>query len=122
MAYEEILQSITLEADADLSGVQYRFVTVTGVHTCGAIAASGVRADGVLQNDPAASGRAATVAFSGVSKVEAGGTVTAGDEVAVDGTGRAVTAATGNQIVGLALSSGAATELISVLLQYRGAA
>lgn len=120
MAYEEILQSITLEADADLSTHQYRFMEVSGVHNCGTVSASGQRVLGVLQNKPDASGAAATVAVHGVSKVEAGGTVTAGDEIATDASGKAVTAASGTQSVGVALTSGTSTELIAVLIQPRG--
>lgn len=122
MAYEEIIQSITLEADADLSASQYRFVDITGVHNCGAVAASGQRSIGVLQNKPDAANKAATVAVHGVSKVECGGSVTAGDEVTTDASGKAVTAAGGNHVLGVALDTGADTELIPVLLQYRGTA
>lgn len=138
MAYEEILRSITLEADSSIAtytgvpgqpgsadpngGKQYRFVKVTGANTCGL---ADTTADeivvGVLQNKPQYSGSAATVALpGGVSKVESGGSVTAGTPVKVSATGKAVTAtlpADAALVVGVALTASTAdTQIISVLL------
>lgn len=122
MATNDNLQVISLEAGADLSAKQYYFVTVAAdgqVDPTG----DGLAADGVVQNDPAAAGRAATVGVSGRTKVVAGGVVTAGDEVASDTSGRAVTAATGDIILGRALSTSAnAGEIISIIFNPRGAA
>lgn len=74
---------------------------------------------GILQNRPA-SGQAAEVrANSGsTSKCVAGAAVTAGAEVMSDGSGRAITATTTNEVVGIALTSAAnANELIDVLVR-----
>lgn len=131
MAYEESLKSISLDADASLGiytgvpglpgspnphgGKQYCFVKVTGAHTVGlATAATDVLA-GVLQNKPQNVGMAATVGIFGVSKVLAGGNITAGSKVAPDGNGAAVTDATNGKSI--ALASGAAGDLIPVLLR-----
>lgn len=125
MAYEELLQSVSLDAASDLSGSQYRFVVVTAEHTIGSPSASGDKALGVLQNKPDGStvNEAATVGVLGISKVEVGtGGVTAGDEVTTDADGKAITAASGNNIAGVALATGADTEVVPVLLQYRGTA
>lgn len=124
MAYEELLQSVSLDAASDLSGSQYRFVIVTAEHTIGSPAASGDKVLGVLQNKPDGSvvNEAATVGVLGISKVEAGGAVSAGDEVTTDANGKAITAASGNNIAGVALAAGADTEVVPVLLQYRGTA
>lgn len=121
MAYEEIVQSITIESSGNLSAGQYRFVVVNG---SGQIAApsAGVRAVGVLQSKPAAAGDAATVAVAGVSKVEAAATLAAGAKVACDATGKAAAGTTGHHYVGVALAGGDAGELIPVLLQYGGTA
>ena len=76
----------------------------------------GAKADGVLQNKPAASGRAATVGIDGVTKVRVGAAVTAGDDLASDSTGRAVTATTGDIIIGRALEDGSAANVVISML------
>lgn len=132
MSYEESLKSISLNADASIgiytgvpgtpgsavpnSGNQYKFVKITGAHVAGlAVAATDVLA-GVLQNKPQRVGAAATVAFSGVSNVVIGGAVTAGDKVAPDTQGRAVTDGTNGKCVALATGT-TVGELIPVLIR-----
>lgn len=132
MAYEETLVSITLDADASVgvftgvaglrgapanpSGLQYRFVKITGEHKCGLVTGATDNALGVLQNKPQAVGDAATVAIYGISMVETAGAVAAGDLVASDTVGRATTSA--SNVRGVAIhSSAAAGQLIPVLLR-----
>lgn len=122
MAYQESKRSLTFEAGQDLSAKQFFFVTVAAdgqVDPTG----DGLFADGVLQNDPDAAGKAAEVAVGEVIKVQCGAAVTAGDDVAADANGAAVTAATGDIIMGKALeaASGAGSQ-IAVLFGYRGTA
>lgn len=112
---------ITLEAGQDLSAKQFYFVTVAAdgqIDPTG----DGVNATGVLQNDPAAAGRAAEVAIIGQTKVVAGGSVSAGDAVASTATGTAVTAATGDIVLGTALDDAASGETFRIVFQPRGAA
>lgn len=121
MAYEESIKRITLEAGADLSAKQFFFVSVSAdgqVDPTG----DGAHADGVLQNDPAAAGRAAEVAIGGVVRVKCGGTVTRGGPVASDANGNAVNPATGDVILGTALETGASGTIISMIFQPRGTA
>lgn len=135
MAYEESLHSITLDADASIgvytgvpgalggpannSGLQYRFVKITGEHTAGLAAAVNDPIVGVLQNKPQAAGNAATVAVWGISKVECAGAIAAGAAVGTDTTGRA-TPAGANPVLGYALhSTAAAGELCTVLLRLK---
>jgi hypothetical protein len=95
MASAQEQATITLAAGADLSASQYCFVKLNSsglVVLCGA----GEAAIGILQNDPDASGKAATVAISGVSKIVAGGSITRGVRVASDGSGKAKTAVAGS--------------------------
>ena len=133
MAYEEGLRSITLNADQTLAfytGVpgqpgspsphgafQYCFVQVTGAKQVG-LADGTATTVGVLQNKPQTVGSAATVGVRGVSKVVATGNINAGDPVKVDASnGKAdVGVAGAPENVGVALTSGSADELISVLL------
>lgn len=137
MAFEEALKSITLEADSTIgiytgvpgmpgslspnSAKQFRYVKVTASKTVGlAVTTAHETPIGVLQNKPQNVGDAATVAISGVSIVEAGGTIAAGAGVKVDSTGRPVTWVGGTDAdslkVGVAILGGAVGQLISVLL------
>lgn len=137
MAYEETLKSITLDADASVgvytgvagtlgapsnnSGLQYRFVKITGEHTCGLAVANTDNVVGVLQNKPQQVGGEATVGIFGVSKVEAAGAIAAGAAVYSDSVGRAsTTGGTGAIVLGYALhSTAAAGELCTVLLRLK---
>jgi hypothetical protein len=136
MSYEESLASITLDADASVGvytgvaglpgsasnngGLAYRFVKVTGAHTCGLSTASTDKTVGVLQNKPQGVGHAATVAIYGVSNVEAGAAVAAGAQVMSDSVGRGITYVAGTGVLsqGIALrAASAAGQLIPVLLR-----
>jgi len=115
MALESNLTCITAEAGSDLSAKQYRFVDMASDAAVDAVSAAGGDAIGVLQNDPAA-GKAATVAVAGVSKVVLGGTVAAGARVQADGNGAAITAASGDIVLGRLLTGGVAGDVCELLL------
>lgn len=102
-------------AAADLSASQFRLVKIDGTGKVTLGSTLGAVVDGVLQDKPLA-GQAASVAVSGVSKVEAGAGVTAGALVTTDATNRAITAGATQHAFGRALTSGAVGNLISVLL------
>lgn len=110
------VQSITLEAGADLSAGQFRFVLVAADGQVDLVASAGGTATGVLLNDPDAAGKAATVAYAGVVKVVAGGTVASGAKVQSDASGEAILAATGDHVLGQCLKGGVDGDLIEVLL------
>lgn len=117
MSYSNAKQSTTLRAAGDLSASQNCFVLVNSDGRVAVVASAGGDADGVLQNDPAAIDREAEVAFSGVVKVVAGDAVTRGAKVQSDALGRAITAASGDHVLGRALeTAGAAGDIIAVLL------
>lgn len=101
----------TYTAGADLSAAQFHFVTATARSV--ALTGAGAAADGVVINDPA-NGAAATVVVFGRVIVEAGGTITAGAEVASNATGEAVAATTGDIVLGKALEAGVDGQLISI--------
>lgn len=120
MAFNNALMTITLEAGVDLSAKQFFFVSVSAdgqVDPTG----DGASAIGVVQNDPNAAGKAATIAIGGVTKVSAGGAITAGNAVASDAAGEAVVAASGDVILGTALADAADGDLVSILFQPRNA-
>lgn len=120
MAFEKVGETLPgLEAGADLTTHQFKFVqvTVNGIE----LAAAGGRIAGVLQNKPD-TGNAASVWGPGtVSKVVAGAAVAKGADVTPDAQARAVTSATGNYIAGQALTAAAsAGELVSVWITQPG--
>ena len=123
MATQQILTEISMPANADLSTKQYFFVR--GTNSSGVLRASlagdGEFALGVLQNKPSAAGDVARIAVSGIAKVEAGGSVTAGDPVACDASGNAVTASSGDVSLGIAMISADDGDLVEVLLDARNA-
>jgi hypothetical protein len=105
--YDESLRTITLNADSSLAvftgppgapgsantatqpGNQYRAVVVTGVRAAGRSNANNGTVVGILQTKPQYTGNAATIGFSGISKVMCSTNITAGAVVycAADGTG-----------------------------------
>jgi hypothetical protein len=140
MAYEENLQTISLLASSDVAvytgvpgmpgsaspnaGYQFRVVKLgaTAREVTRAVTTANEVPIGVLQNKPQATGAPATVAISGVSLVECGGTVTANSVVKVDSTGRIVDATLPGDaalVVGVALETGAVTNLVPVLLKLK---
>lgn len=120
MAFEERLESISIEAGVDLSTKQYRFMVLASDKQIDPAAVAGADCIGILQDKPAAVGRAACVATGGTSKALAGATVAAGAKIATDNQGRAITAASGNYIMGTAITGGAVGEVISVNLEKAG--
>lgn len=120
MAYTLDGRTLTLEASGDLSSSQYLFVDLgsTGIAV---VSVSGAKAVGVLQDKPAALGRAGCVQYDGVTKVKAGAAVSVGDDIMSDGSGKAITATTGKVSQGTALEAAtAANDLIAVLLKSNG--
>lgn len=125
MAYEG--QCITLPgltAAADLSTKQFYFVkkntTDNQVALC---SVDGEVVLGVLQNKPAAAGRAATVVVHGVTKVVASETLTAGDKIGTDNAGKAkiveisaTGADVGDYVYGTVIEGCAANELATVFI------
>jgi hypothetical protein len=118
MATKDNTQSVTLIAGADLSALQYTFVTL---NSAGQVVAPGAGAGvvGVLQNDPA-SGQAALVDIAGITKVVAGAAITTGARVMTTSAGKAITGTATNNLLGIALETGADTRVIRVLLQPTG--
>ncbi len=110
-----------LVAAADLSAFQYRVMRLSAAGQVNvashALAASVNAAIGVLQNKPGAAGRAASVAFSGLTKAVCGATVTVNQMLSHDGSGYVIDAVSGANIIGRALEAGAAQEVIRVQLQ-----
>lgn len=118
MSTDYRVASLTLLAAADLSASQFRFVQCNSSGLAALAGASGV-VIGALQNKPTA-GNAAAIAYHGVSRVVAGGTVASGARVTSDSNSAAITATTGDSVAGVALVGGVAGDLIEVLIGAPG--
>ncbi len=110
------LDTVVLISGADLSAKQNLFMAVA---SDGKIdpAGDGVVTCGVLQNAPAAVDLAAECKISGLSNVISGAAFTAGDAIGSDANGKAITAASGDRIQGVALATASgADETIAALI------
>lgn len=110
----------TLLSAADFSTTgQFRFGVINSSGKI-ALASSGGRVDGCVQNNPAAD-RVVELDILGVTMVEYGGTITAGDEVESGASGVAVTLSGATYAAGIALESGVSGDIRPVLLKIVGA-
>ncbi len=109
-----------LEASGNIATSQYRAVKfATSAFQVAAITNGNTeRPIGILQNDPNAAGEPAVVAVCGICKVEYGGSVTAGNSLSIDNSGKliadaVVTAQDGVDLyhIALALEDGSDTEV-----------
>lgn len=133
MAFEQnpYAIKITLVAGADFSSSQYKFVSkpgapVTGTPSCTIVASPTVRPFGILQNAPKQNFEA-EVTVSGITKVLVGtGGITVGDAIGAGSDGAAVSltpvaSSATKYIVGTALQSGAAGDIIAVAISCSNA-
>lgn len=107
-------------AGADLSAKQFHAVKGDGTTEDSVVAASSQGEDfiGILQNNPA-SGKDATVRLAGWSKAIAGsansGVIAAWSQVTVAADGRFEVAASGDKVIGVAVSASAAADQVFTL-------
>ncbi len=104
MAVMQSRDTRSFVAGESLAAAQFKFVTLESDGQVDLADSAGENCIGVLLNSPAA-GEAATVAISGKVMVEAGGTIAAGAAVQADADGNALTAASGDVVMGYALGS-----------------
>jgi len=114
MAVMQSRDNRTFEAGGDLSAGQFKFVTLAADGQVDITAAAGGNAIGVLLNNPAAAGRAATVCVSGSVMITCGGAITAGDQIQSDASGDALLAATGDVVLGYAREDGVDGQIIEM--------
>lgn len=118
MAEFQSQRCITAKAAADLSAQRYHFVRWSAADTVNMSSHSAAEDyAGILQNKPSAANRHASVSVEGVSKIYAGGSVTANDFVTTNGSGRATAAASGDMVMGRALQAASADGEIITILQ-----
>lgn len=115
MAYGESKVNISVPATADLTGQNFKLVTLAGK-----LAVKGEVAF-PLENDRAApADEPCALTISGVSPVYYGGAVVVGDALASNATGLAVKATATDHIVGYALEAGGANNLGTMLVLKDG--
>lgn len=128
MAYEQPGVKLTgLTADADLSTKQFYFVKMSATNRQVSLCdTDGEAVIGVLQNKPNASGVAAEVMANGISKIEAGETIVAGDFIGTDSAGKAkkieetnTGADIGDHWYGQCIEGAASGELITVAIGFQ---
>lgn len=119
MATEESLKVISLQSAGDFSTTgQYRFGVIDSSGQIDRAGAAG-RVDGIIQGNPDAADRAVGVGVNGVSLIELGATLTAGDDVQSGGAGsaagRAFAGTTG--VTATLLEGGVAGDIVNLLLK-----
>jgi hypothetical protein len=119
MATELQIFDHTFKAGADLTALQFRICRLAAnarevVPTVNAT----VRPLGVLQDKPAAIGRAVAVRLIGISKVVAGAAIAIHSNIASDASGRGIATTTaGDYCIGVNLEAAAAVgDIITVLV------
>ncbi len=118
-AYGKNELTFTAEAGGDLSAKQYCGVKFSSGQVVAATA-QGEAIVGVLQNNPSVAGRAAVIAYAGISEVLLGGTVSQGNKLTVTATGAFELAAVADEVAGYALSDGVSGERIPAIITLAG--
>lgn len=119
MATEQDVVDVGFAAGADISAKQFfcmKLHTTAGqVTVCSGATDLAI---GLLQNKPAAAGRAARVAIGGISKGVAGAAISLGAQVGTDTNGRLVAKTTDEDwVIGVALTASTASgDVIDVLM------
>ena len=105
----------TQAASIDFLGKQYRFVSLNAQMQLALTGANAIGL-GVIQDEPKL-GYAGNVLITGVSRIVAGGPITARDNLKSDAEGRAVVASGADQkVFGIALEDAALGHICTILL------
>ena len=118
-AYEYELHCLPgLSSSGDLTAKQYHFVKHNGQGQVAACDTLGEMSLGVLQDGPSAADRSASVGYgTSITKCVASAAIARGALVTTSATGRAVTVAAGQRILGQALTpAGANGEIFTIRL------
>ena len=107
-------------SNADLSAYQYHFMVNSGTRRVDRSDTAGESTFGVLQNKPAAANRDASVCAQGRTKMFAGGTIVGGADITVTLSATAVTAASGDYIVGKAITGVASGGIFDGVIVHAG--
>lgn len=109
-----------IPGSGDLSANGYLFHSIDGSGQLALPSAGAIAFVLVNAPDVTAAGEEGTVVLVGKVKVTAGGTISAGDQIATDGSGNAVTATTGDNVLGVALQDASSGDLFKMLVTVGG--
>lgn len=109
----------TFVANEDLSTHQYKFMVNSEAQLVARAATAGEAAIGILQTKPT-SGKTASVAVLGKTRCFAGGTITAGANVTATASATATAVASGDYILGNALTGVASGGLFMLEITHGG--
>ena len=118
MAFGNYKDTLSFRAASDFAADQFKIVELTANAHEVELSAVGDLPVGVVQNHPN-SGEAATVALSGITKVIAGGAVSAGKKVSAAATGFATQTISGGieiAVFGRALTTAASGGIFTMLI------
>lgn len=120
MASDVIIAPVSHPASADLSAYQFRFMRINSDGQL-ALPHVGSYADTVLQDKPKAQAQPGLCCGPGsITKIYVATTISAGDFVTTDATGKAILCATGDVILGRALDTVAATGIARMRFEPMG--
>lgn len=119
--YEMAPGLISLEAAADHTSNQYKFMKIDSNGRAALASVDGEFCIGVLEDKPSAVGTVGLVRTGGVAKIKASAAIAAGAKISTTNAGLAVTSASTKQVLGIAVTAaGAANDVISILLAPSG--
>lgn len=114
----------TFVAGSDLSTARWKFLALAADGQVDIAAGDAVQCIGVALTNPDAAGKAVAVAIRGRVKVEAGGAITAGDEVVTNASGvaveKSVSASATAITMGYALEDAATGQIFTIELIQGG--
>lgn len=116
MAFE-LIRTKSIPIAASFASKQFTFVKID---TSGKLAnpGNGAYGIGVIQDNPANADDPGSVCYPGdITKITLGGTVTAGQEIMSDSTGKGVAATSGSYVLGVALAGGSSGARIPMIYQ-----
>jgi|SRR6185369_4502028 len=117
MAFESIIRVNSFVTAISYASKQFCFVAFSSLAATITNPTLGGYAIGVIQSNPVA-GEPGDVCVPGsITKVQCAGSFNAGDEVSTDASGKAIGAASGDFVLGRALSAGAASTVATILFQ-----
>ena len=110
---------LSMIAREDLSDAQYKILNVHDANGVKLRVAAGAGVLGVLDNKPK-SGENATVVVAGLTRCFAGATITAGSFITVTASGNATAVASGQYMLGKAITGCASGSNFQLLIQHNG--
>ena len=110
---------LSIIAREDLSDAKYKILNVHDANGVKLRVAAGAGVLGVLDNKPK-SGENATVVVAGLTRCFAGATITAGSFITVTASGTATAVASGQYMLGKAITGCASGSNFQLLIQHNG--